>query len=246
MTNNSKQLIQLGPSLTRLHQIKMRTLLLLLLFCHVSSPVLHSRKYFITASTGISNLPGFIATLEIDELLVVYCDNNKNLDVKLNIAKLFFKLNPEELNSYKQNCFQDLPNTFLTFLYILMSLFIESEDVHVLQHVHGLEWDDETEEVKVFAQFGYDGEDLLEWDPNSFTWIAQRPEADIVKEIMDADKALRNFFEVYVAQNYLEWLKNYVKYGRSFLLRTGFSRTQATLLLGSCPGPAGSCPPVCG
>ena len=37
-TNNSKQLIQLGPSLTRLHQIKMRTLLLLLLFCHVSSP----------------------------------------------------------------------------------------------------------------------------------------------------------------------------------------------------------------
>ena len=30
--------IQLGPSLTRLHQIKMRTLLVLLLFCHVSSP----------------------------------------------------------------------------------------------------------------------------------------------------------------------------------------------------------------
>ena len=35
--NNRKQLIQLGPSLSRLHQIKMRTLLLLLLFCHVSS-----------------------------------------------------------------------------------------------------------------------------------------------------------------------------------------------------------------
>ena len=92
--------------------------------------------------------------------------------------------------------------------------------VHVLQEVGGFEWDDETEEVKGFIQFGYDGEDLLELDLNTFTWIALKPDAATAKQIWDADKNLREFYKTVTVRN-PELLKIYVKYGRSSLLRTG-------------------------
>uniref|UniRef100_A0A671UKA4 Major histocompatibility complex class I-related gene protein-like n=1 Tax=Sparus aurata TaxID=8175 RepID=A0A671UKA4_SPAAU len=216
---NSEQLIQLGPSLTRLHQIKMRTLLLLLLFCHVSSPVLHSVKTFITSSTGIQNIPEFVVTAEIDELLLGYCDSNNRLDPKQDIAKSFLTEYPEWLVQYKKEC-RHLSPIFKTFTYILTSLFNQSEGVHVLQMMGGCEWDDETDEVKGFAQTGYDGEDLMELDPKTFTWIALRPEAVIAKLIWDADKDKRESFETVLTQFCPEQLKMYVDYGRSVLLRT--------------------------
>ncbi|XP_030266507.1 BOLA class I histocompatibility antigen, alpha chain BL3-6-like [Sparus aurata] len=217
--NNRKHLIQLCPSLTRLHQIKMRTLLLLLLFCHVSSPVLHSMKHFTTASTGILNLPEVVVTLEVDELLVVSCDSNKRVEIKQDWAKKFLIDRPEWLEWYRQQCLHLSP-IFKAFTYILMSLYNQSGGVHVLQMVDGLEWDDETEEVKGFAHYGYDGEDLLEWDLNTSTWIALRPEAIIAKPIWDANKDLGDLYKTYVTQIYPEWLKTYVENGMGVLLRT--------------------------
>ncbi|XP_030266506.1 major histocompatibility complex class I-related gene protein-like [Sparus aurata] len=198
----------------------MRTLLLLLLFCHVSSPVLHSLKYFMTSSTGIPNIPDFMATFEIDELAMGYCDNNKKMDLKHDIAKSFFIKYPARLEMYKQRCFKFFPNSLKSYTHSLMSLYNQSGDVHVVQRLNGCEWDDETGEVKGFARFGYDGEDLLEWDPNTFTWIALRPEAVTAKQIWDADKVMIEFSKFSFTQHYLDALKNYVDYWRSFLLRT--------------------------
>uniref|UniRef100_A0A671UK54 MHC class I-like antigen recognition-like domain-containing protein n=1 Tax=Sparus aurata TaxID=8175 RepID=A0A671UK54_SPAAU len=86
--------------------------------------------------------------------------------------------------------------------------------------VGGCEWDDETGEIKGFAQFGYDGEGLLELDLNTYTWIALRPEAVIAKLRWDADKDMIEQFKTFT-QMFPEWLKKYVEYGRSILLRTG-------------------------
>ncbi|XP_073319797.1 major histocompatibility complex class I-related gene protein-like [Pagrus major] len=199
----------------------MRTLLLLLLFCHVSSPVLHSLKYFITGSTGIPNLPELVATLEVDELLVGSCDSNKRLEVKLDIVKLFLTMHPEQLEWYRQWCFHILPNSIKASTNSLMSLYNQSGGVHVLQEAGGCEWDDETEEVKGFVQFGYDGDDFLALDLNTLTWIALRPEADIAKPIWDADKNLIKEYKSALTQIFPELLKTYVKYGRSFPLITG-------------------------
>ena len=104
---------------------------------------------------------------------------------------------------------------------MLITVSVSVSGVHVLQEVHGIEWDEETDEVKVFAQYGYDGEDFMKLDPNTFTWIAHRPEAVPITMMWDADKYSRNFFEIYVTQNYPKWLKMYLEYGWSFLLRTG-------------------------
>ena len=92
----------------------------------VCPAVLHSLKHFITASTGIPNIPEIVATVEVDELLMVYCDSNKRLDVKHDIANLFFIKSPERLESYRHRCFQVLPNSLKAYTSSLMSLFIES------------------------------------------------------------------------------------------------------------------------
>ncbi|XP_073319802.1 major histocompatibility complex class I-related gene protein-like [Pagrus major] len=92
--------------------------------------------------------------------------------------------------------------------------------LHVLQAVGGCEWDDETEEVKGFLQFGYDGEDFKELDLNTLTWITLRPEADIAKLLLDANKELGKKCKTVLTQSCPEQLKTYVDYGRSFLLRT--------------------------
>ncbi|XP_036945862.1 major histocompatibility complex class I-related gene protein-like [Acanthopagrus latus] len=196
----------------------MKTLLLLLLFCHVSSPVLHSLKFFITASTGIPNLPEVVLTVEVDEIMTVYCDNG-TLDVK-DIVKSFFIKYPERLEWYRQRCFNFFPNFFKSLTHSLMCLFNQTGGVHVLQRVSGCEWDDETEEVKGFSQFAYDGEDLLKLDLNTLTWIALRPEAVIAKPIWDADKVMREHYKTAFTQIYPQRLETYVKYGRSVLLRT--------------------------
>ncbi|XP_030266290.1 major histocompatibility complex class I-related gene protein-like [Sparus aurata] len=198
----------------------MRTLLLLLLFCHVSSPVLHSLKYFMTSSTGIPNIPELVATVEVDELLLGYCDSNKKVDVKQDIAKSFFIKYPERLEWYKQRCFHIFPSSFKSYTNSLMSLYNQSGGVHVLQRVNGCEWDDETGEVKGFVKYGYDGEDLLEFDLNTSTWIALRPEAVTAKPIWDANKVMREYYQTAFTQIYPERLKTYAEYGRSVLQRT--------------------------
>ncbi|XP_030266298.1 major histocompatibility complex class I-related gene protein-like, partial [Sparus aurata] len=177
-------------------------------------------KHFITASTGIPNIPEFVATLEVDEFLVGYCDGNKRLDVKEGWAKKFSIDHPEWLEWYRQQCFQILPDFFKSFTNSLMHDFNQSGGVHVLQRVDGCEWDNKTEEVKGFVQFGYDGEDFMKGDQKTSTWIALRPEAVTTKQIWEADKDLRETYKIHLTQIYPELLKTYVKYGGSFLLRT--------------------------
>uniref|UniRef100_A0A671UKF2 Ig-like domain-containing protein n=1 Tax=Sparus aurata TaxID=8175 RepID=A0A671UKF2_SPAAU len=177
----------------------------------------------MTSSTGIPNIPELVATVEVDELLLGYCDSNKKVDVKQDIAKSFFIKYPERLEWYKQRCFHIFPSSFKSYTNSLMSLYNQSGGVHVLQEVNGCEWDDETEEVKGFVQFGYDGKDFLELDLKTFTWMALRPEAVIAKPIWDASKVgvgVVDYYKTAFTLIYPELLKKYVEYGRSFLLRT--------------------------
>ncbi|XP_036945782.1 major histocompatibility complex class I-related gene protein-like isoform X5 [Acanthopagrus latus] len=196
----------------------MRTLLLLLLFCHVSSAVLHSMKHFITASTGIPNIPEVVTTVEIDEHLVGTCDSKENMDVK-DIAKSFIIKYPEQLEWLKQECLSVLP-IFKPRTHSLMRLYNQTGGVHVLQKVEGCEWDDETDEVKGFSQYGYDGEDLLKLDPKTFTWIALRPEAVNISMMWYTNTYLRGSFKTVLTHFFPELLRQFVEYGRSVLLRT--------------------------
>nr|XP_046250128.1 major histocompatibility complex class I-related gene protein-like isoform X2 [Scatophagus argus] len=198
----------------------MKTLFLLLLFCHGSS-VKHTMKLFSTGSTGLSNIPEFMATVEFDGILLAYCNTNiRRLEIRQDWVKMFYKNNSQHLEPYKAVCWERLPVFFKATIKRLKQLFNQSGGVHVLQRIDGCDWDDETGKIKVFSQYGYDGEDLISLDLKTLTWIAQKLQAVTIKQRWDADKTRTKNMKNYLTLDCPEWLKKLLASGNSSLLRT--------------------------
>ncbi|XP_050924690.1 major histocompatibility complex class I-related gene protein-like [Lates calcarifer] len=199
----------------------MKTLLLLLLFCHVSSPVKHSLKFFVTATSGSLTLPELMISLVVDDVHVGYCDTNtQKPDIKLDWAKNFFDKNPEDLKWFAAECSEVLPTSFKDRIFLLMQVLNQREGVHILQRIQGCELFEETGEVNGILQYGYDGEDFISLDLKTLTWIALKPEAVAIKQRWDADKAGIKRYENLLTQFCPEWLKKSIDYRKSSLLRT--------------------------
>ncbi|CAJ1083055.1 major histocompatibility complex class I-related gene protein-like [Xyrichtys novacula] len=197
----------------------MRKFFLFLLFCHVSSPVKHSLKFFFTGSSGIPDLPDFVGAAEVDQIQTAYCDSNKKLKPRQDWVKKIVRYDRQQLNWYKEECFVIQPNFLKATINYLMERLGQSEGVHVLQRISGCEWDDETGETDGFMRFGYDGEDFLTFDVKSLTWIALTPKAVSTKFSWDTDKSRIKHYENYLTQVCPEWLKKYVEIGKNSLRR---------------------------
>ncbi|XP_042361965.1 class I histocompatibility antigen, F10 alpha chain-like isoform X2 [Plectropomus leopardus] len=102
----------------------MKKLLLLLLLCHFSSPVKHSLKFFLTASSGVPDFPEFVDVVLLDEFLVGYCDTEKKIvEPKQVWAKDILEKNPQDLQCYTDQCLVIQPNRFRAKLQDLKQRF---------------------------------------------------------------------------------------------------------------------------
>ncbi|KAK2812853.1 hypothetical protein Q5P01_000955 [Channa striata] len=197
----------------------MKTLFLLFLFCHVSSPVKHSFKFLFTTSHGIQNLPELMGVMLVDDIQTSYCESNKTLEIRQDVWKKLFKDKPQILETFTEHCFEILPGCFKSRLDRIMQQLNQSGGVHTLQMIASCESDEQTGET-VLLQHGYDGEDFMSLDLKKRTWISRRPDADVIKEEWNTDKArIENNIHI-LTQIYPVWLRLAVKYGESVLLRT--------------------------
>ncbi|XP_047461610.1 uncharacterized protein LOC125020304 [Mugil cephalus] len=190
-----------------LHQkkIRMKTSLLLLLLCHVSSSVKHSLNFYITADSGAPNLPGFMAALFIDDVQVTYCDSsNKTLEPRQDWVKKVFDENPELWKWYTEQCFEILPPLFKSRLDSLIQVFHDDEDpgLHVAQTIEGCVWNETSGNITGFSWLGYDRRDFIKL--SSTPWKTKA----IIYDLQ------------LLTETYPEHLKLFLKYGNSSLLRT--------------------------
>lgn len=89
----------------------------------------------------------------------------------------------------------------------------------------GCKWDENSGKVTGFLQLGYNGEGVFEFDPKTMTWIPVKPVPHGIKQMMDGDRNMIRFIEMFLSKVYPEALKMFLDYGSSSLKKTGRSCT---------------------
>nr|APD68776.1 MHC class I alpha antigen [Trachinotus ovatus] len=191
---------------------------LVLLGIHDAAAVTHSLKYFYTGSSGIPNFPEFVNLGVLDGQQMDYYDSN----IKKVIPKQDWMAKSEGPEYWETQTQASIGSeqTFKGNIKTLSDRFNQTGGVHMIQMMYGCEWDDETGEVKGYNQDSFDGEDFVAFDLKTQTWIAATPQAVITKNKWDSDRAYCARKKQYLTEICPEWLKKYVNYGRSSLMRT--------------------------
>ncbi|XP_028249126.1 BOLA class I histocompatibility antigen, alpha chain BL3-7-like isoform X6 [Parambassis ranga] len=203
----------------------MKVLMVLLLFSHCAS----------------ADVPEYAAAAVIDGVMAAYYDNNMRAPAPR--QEWFIDLmedDPQHWERNVQDCmryqqlFKDQTDSFK-----LSSDQTEGADIK--QQVWGCEWDNETEKVAGHLRYGYKGEDFLIYDLKTDTWIAANPQAEVTKQKWDgntASNAICCSGPNFIINVCPVWLKTFLNYGKSVLLRKD---PPSVSLLQKTPSSAVSC-----
>ncbi|XP_061597382.1 H-2 class I histocompatibility antigen, Q9 alpha chain-like [Cololabis saira] len=198
-----------------------RVVFLLLFGVPAITAVTHSLKYFYTASSGITNFPEFVVVGLVDDVQMVrYDSNTKKLEPKQDWMS---RLTEDDPQYWERNTQTNVGShqTYKASIEIVKQRFNQTGGVHIYQNMYGCEWDDETGDVKGYDQYGYDGEDFIALNSEKMdSWIAPTPQAVITKHKWENDRGWMLQDKNYLTQICPEWIKKYVNYGRSSLMRT--------------------------
>ncbi|XP_028283278.1 major histocompatibility complex class I-related gene protein-like [Parambassis ranga] len=215
----------------------MMELIYLLVLFQTTHSVKHSLTYFLTSSSGLQNFPRFVAVSKVDGVPVGYCDSSKKTaEPRQDWVQKLKEEEPEHVQWHIQNCL-DAIHDFQRDLDQFRQHFNHTEGVHVLQELSVCEWDSDTDEIIGYQQLGYDGEDILSVDTKTVKWKFTE-KAAFFKQKRDKDKARLIFNTNFLTHYCPQWLKQYIVYGRRYLLRKD---RPSVSLLQKTPSSAVSC-----
>ncbi|XP_029976875.1 class I histocompatibility antigen, F10 alpha chain-like [Salarias fasciatus] len=183
------------------------------------APEIHSLKYFYTGASNVPNFPEFVAVTLVDEIQITHYDSNTRR--KVPTQDWMKRVTEEDPNYWERGSgiLMAHQQWFKTNMEIMKQRFNQSGGVHVIQRMYGCEWDDETDEVKGYDRHGYDGEDFIILDLKTETWIAPVQQAVPSKHKWENNKAELAYWKHYLTTECVDWLKKYVEFGRSSLMR---------------------------
>uniref|UniRef100_A0A672YRB6 Major histocompatibility complex class I-related gene protein-like n=1 Tax=Sphaeramia orbicularis TaxID=375764 RepID=A0A672YRB6_9TELE len=197
---------------------KMNILIILLLGFHGAEAVLHSLSYGYTASSGIPDFPEFVTIGIVDGQPVSYYDSI----IREEIPKQDWMKQTEgpEYWDMQTKISVQAEKGFKVSIENVRRRLNQTKGVHIVQKMYGCKWDDETDRVSGFNQFGYDGEDFLTFDLKTQTWIAPKQQALLTKMKWDRDQLKFKLDKQYLTHECIGWLKQYIDNGRKSLMRT--------------------------
>nr|BAA09553.1 MHC class I [Oncorhynchus gorbuscha] len=187
---------------------------------HTASAVTHSLKYFFTTSSEVPNFPEFVVVGMVDGVQMVHYDSNSQRAVP---KQDWMNKAAETLPQYwerETGICKGTQQTFKANIDILKQRFNQSGGVHIVQWMYGCEWDDEAGATEGFVQHGYDGEGFIAFDLKTTKWVAPSHRAVFTKLKWDINTPDNDQNKNYYTQICIEWLKKYVDYGKSTLMRT--------------------------
>ncbi|XP_031420017.1 class I histocompatibility antigen, F10 alpha chain-like isoform X2 [Clupea harengus] len=193
------------------------TFLVALCCFQVASGVIHTHQYYFTATSGIPNFPEFVVVGVVDgQQFGQYDSFTKRMVPKEWLAN---EGDSDHWNSETENA-AGAEAVFKVDIRDLTSRFNQTEGVHTWQRMFGCQWDDESDAVETFDQYGYDGEDFISLDLKNLRYIASNQQAVLTKNKWDNDRSDLDRWKHYYFQRCVELLKMYVQYGSSALGRT--------------------------
>ncbi|CAL8239073.1 unnamed protein product [Gadus morhua 'NCC'] len=200
--------------------MKALTGLLLLVFGHGVSSVLHSLQYFYTGSSGLTAFPEFVAVGMVDGVQIGYYDSNiQGIVLKQDWMERYARDDPDYLERLTGIAKGD-QQWFKVNIGILKKIFYQIGGIHIYQKMYGCEWDDDDDSTDGYEQYGYDGEDFISLDLKTLTWVAAVPQAVPTTQSLNQDKAGLQYQKYYYTKECVGVLKTALSYGESTLQRT--------------------------
>nr|XP_040043815.1 DLA class I histocompatibility antigen, A9/A9 alpha chain-like isoform X2 [Gasterosteus aculeatus aculeatus] len=185
-----------------------------------TNTVTHSLKFFYTGSSGLPNFPEFVAVGLLDEVEIDHYDSDtRRAEPRQDWMSRVIEDDPQYWKSQTEIAMA-IQQVYKGNIETLKQRFNQTGGVHIYQNMYGCEWDNETNKVKGYIQFGYDGEDFISFDLQTEQWIAAKQKAVITKQKWDQNRADKAHWKNYLTHVCPEWLKKYLNYGRSSLMRT--------------------------
>uniref|UniRef100_A0A3B3HYA8 Ig-like domain-containing protein n=1 Tax=Oryzias latipes TaxID=8090 RepID=A0A3B3HYA8_ORYLA len=165
-------------------------------------------KMFITlfflchaASAGKTTSCSFYFNISYQTLFI-----KREFESKQDWIKKLFNERPKIFQYYINKCRRN-QQLFKANMDVFKDRLNQTEGSHILQRIGGCEWDDESDEVKGFEQYSYDGEESV--------WTSI-----VIKHLWDADKERLKHIQHMLISMCPKMLQDYMHYGRSFLQRT--------------------------